>query len=154
MASPHVAGAAALVKVQNPNLDDAGIKARILGSVDKKASLEGKMVSGGRLNAGKALGVVSRITAWRPASGKLLRDRTPSIQVTVEDDEAVLTESEIQLYFNEQQTWDFTYDQTSDTLTYRPGRLGFRRHTVTVMVDAGAQPAETHTWSFRVVRRR
>ncbi len=55
MAAPHVTGVAALVKSQNPALDDAQIRTRILDSVDKKASLRGKMVTGGRLNAAAAL---------------------------------------------------------------------------------------------------
>ena len=55
MAAPHVTGVAALVKSQNPALDDAQIRTRILDSVDKKDNLRGKMVTGGRLNAAAAL---------------------------------------------------------------------------------------------------
>ena len=55
MATPHVAGVAALIKSNTPNLDDAGIKANLLQSVDKKAGLSGKTASGGRLNAANAL---------------------------------------------------------------------------------------------------
>ncbi len=54
-AAPHVAGVAALVKSKYPSLTDTGIKARILRSVDRKQSLSGKTVSGGRLNAAQAL---------------------------------------------------------------------------------------------------
>lgn len=54
-ASPHVAGVAALVESEFPRLDAAGIKARILRSVDRKSGLSGKTVTGGRLNASKAL---------------------------------------------------------------------------------------------------
>ncbi len=55
MATPHVAGVAALVKSSNPTLDDAGIKANLLQSVDKKSNLSDKTASGGRLNAVRAL---------------------------------------------------------------------------------------------------
>jgi thermitase len=64
MATPHVAGAAALVKANFPDLDDSGIKDRILSSVDPKPGLAGKMVTGGRLNAAQTLGAltVSNVT--------------------------------------------------------------------------------------------
>ncbi len=57
MATPHVTGAAALIKSNFPGLDDAQIKNRILQSVDKKANLQGTSVTAGRLNAAGALGV-------------------------------------------------------------------------------------------------
>ena len=56
MATPHVAGVAALLKSQNPGLGDADLKAKIVRSVEKKENLRGKMVTGGRLNAAGALG--------------------------------------------------------------------------------------------------
>ena len=57
MAAPHVAGVAALVKSANPGFDDLQIKERILHGVDKKDTLAGKTVTGGRLNAARALGL-------------------------------------------------------------------------------------------------
>jgi thermitase len=59
MATPHVAGVAALLKAKNPTADDATIKDQILKSVDAKSNLSGKTVTGGRLNAAGALGVKS-----------------------------------------------------------------------------------------------
>ena len=50
MASPHVAGAAALLWSTNPSLTHLDVKAALLNSVDKISALTGKMVSGGRLN--------------------------------------------------------------------------------------------------------
>jgi thermitase len=44
-----------VLKSQNPNLGDTGMKSRILNSVDKKSGLSGKVLTGGRLNAAKAL---------------------------------------------------------------------------------------------------
>ena len=155
MASPHVAGAAALVKAQNPDLAAAGIKARLLESVDKKVSLEGKMVSGGRLNAGRALGVAPMITSWRPQDNARIRDRTPIIRVTVEDDATELTADRIELFIDGKQRLGFTYDQTNDRLAYRTERLSFRRHSVRVMVrNAEGLREETRTWAFRVIRHR
>ncbi len=56
MATPHVTGVAALVKAAHPTFTAAQIKAAILGGLDSLGSLSGKVASGGRLNACKALG--------------------------------------------------------------------------------------------------
>ena len=55
MASPHVAGVAALVMAQDPTMSVLAVKDRILATVDPLPSLAGKMVTGGRLNAFAAL---------------------------------------------------------------------------------------------------
>jgi subtilisin family serine protease len=55
MAAPHVSGAAGLIKALKPQLTNLEIKGALLNSVDAKASLSGKVVSGGRLNAYNAL---------------------------------------------------------------------------------------------------
>jgi subtilisin family serine protease len=51
MASPHVAGAAALVAAANPGASASQIKSALLGSVDHPSALAGLSVTGGRLNA-------------------------------------------------------------------------------------------------------
>ncbi len=56
MATPHVSGVAALIKSQNPSMSATQIRSRIFSSVDTISSLSGKVGSGGRLNAAKALG--------------------------------------------------------------------------------------------------
>jgi thermitase len=55
MATLHVAGVAALLKSQQPTLDDAQLKTRILDGVDAKGTLSGRVLTGGRLNAANAL---------------------------------------------------------------------------------------------------
>ncbi|MBK7534904.1 MAG: proprotein convertase P-domain-containing protein [Myxococcales bacterium] len=55
MATPHVAGVAALVLSSNSTLSTAELKAVLMDSGDTKASLTGKTVSGKRLNAAAAL---------------------------------------------------------------------------------------------------
>ena len=55
MATPFVSGAAALIKSKYPDLNVSQIKARILYSADKIDSLNGKVVSNGRLNVYNAL---------------------------------------------------------------------------------------------------
>ena len=56
MASPHVAGAAALLLAQEPAISADVVKGKLLSSVDPLPSLKGKTVSGGRLNIYRALG--------------------------------------------------------------------------------------------------
>ena len=55
MATPHVAGAAALLKGAHPTWKAADLKQQILSTVDPLPSLQGKTTTGGRLNLGRAL---------------------------------------------------------------------------------------------------
>jgi subtilisin family serine protease len=55
MATPHVAGAAALIKAHYPNISVADLKAKMLNSVDSIDALAGKTVTGGRLNVANCL---------------------------------------------------------------------------------------------------
>jgi subtilisin family serine protease len=55
MATPHVAGAAALVEDRFPGATLYGIKALLMNSVDPNAALTGRTVTDGRLNIGNAL---------------------------------------------------------------------------------------------------
>ena len=55
MATPHVSGVAALIATLYPEADNQEIRARLLGGIDKVPALQGKVASGGRLNALKCL---------------------------------------------------------------------------------------------------
>lgn len=55
MATPHVAGVAGLIKTLYPDATADQIKTRLLANVDVLPSLKGKVLTGGRLNALKAL---------------------------------------------------------------------------------------------------
>lgn len=58
--APIVAGVAALLLAYNPNLTTKQLKEAILNSVDKIPGLEDKVLTGGRLNARKALEYVCK----------------------------------------------------------------------------------------------
>jgi thermitase len=58
MAAPHVAGTAALVLEADPSKTTAQVKAAIMDSVDPVPALSGLSVTGGRVNAARALGWV------------------------------------------------------------------------------------------------
>ncbi|MFV0389055.1 MAG: S8 family serine peptidase [Pyrinomonadaceae bacterium] len=55
MAAPQVAGVAALIVAENPDISVENLRAKLVSSVDKLEFLKGKVESGGRLNAAKAL---------------------------------------------------------------------------------------------------
>jgi subtilisin family serine protease len=56
MAAPQIAGVAALIVANEPNISVEKLRERLLKSVDKLDSLSGKVENGGRINAAKALG--------------------------------------------------------------------------------------------------
>jgi subtilisin family serine protease len=55
MATPHVAGSAALLVGLNPNLSVASLKATLINTVDALPAFAGLVVSGGRINVSRAL---------------------------------------------------------------------------------------------------
>jgi subtilisin family serine protease len=55
MATPVVSGVAALMLSVNPNLSVAQLRKQLLDSVDKLPALDGKVSSGGRVNAARAI---------------------------------------------------------------------------------------------------
>ena len=56
MATPYIAGTAALILASEPKLSVEKLRERILQSADKIDSLNGKIENGGRINAAKAVG--------------------------------------------------------------------------------------------------
>jgi thermitase len=56
MATPVVAGVAALVLAKDPHMTVDQLRKHLLNSVDKLPSLKGKVLTGGRINAAKAVG--------------------------------------------------------------------------------------------------
>ena len=152
MATPHVSGVAALIKSQFPQLNDEGIKVRILDSVDKKASLGGKMVSGGRLNAAKALGANTApvIIGQKPQ----VRAGRASFSATVFDDETDLTKDQIYLYLDGNRKVGFSYDQATDRLAYRTTKLASRGHNIKIVAQDTQALEENRAWGFRVANQR
>ena len=63
MATPHVAGLAALILANEPELTVKELRERILGSVDTLDILGGRIFSAGRINAAKALGITKKASA-------------------------------------------------------------------------------------------
>ena len=159
MATPHVAGVAALIKSENPGLDDAGIKRQILEFAEKKTSLQNKVATGGRLNAGASVSqqvapdsTQPTITSVRPVPGSKTRDRTPKIGATVGDGGTELTKDDIQLSLDGKNRTNFTYNEGTDRLSYTAPRLSYTRHTVKIVATDDARNVGTKSWRFTVRR--
>jgi len=56
MATPVVSGVAALVLAENPRMSVDDVRKKLMASTDPIVALKGKTVTGGRINAAKALG--------------------------------------------------------------------------------------------------
>jgi subtilisin family serine protease len=96
-AAPHVSGMAGLILSKSPHLDHVGLKEAIVNTVDKVPALEGKIASGGRVNAftalcstntlpadlsfDHALGLEDAVIAFQIASG--LGPQTPICPVSI-----------------------------------------------------------------------
>ena len=92
MASPHVAGVAALVLSVHPTWTTAQIRDRILRTVRPVSSLEGLVASGGMVNAAAAVGgspnLAPVVTITKPSSGtSVLRGSTVTFSATAVDPE-------------------------------------------------------------------
>lgn len=164
MATPHVAGVAALLKSQNPTYSDEEMKDQILRYAEPKNSLQGKTVTGGRLNADAALTGLQAldstgptISAMKPKPGSKTRDRTPVIGATISDDRTELTDANIELYLDAKKRATFAYDEDTDRLNYTAPRLSYSKHTVKIVATDGAATdgsgnSSVKSWSFTVRR--
>ena len=81
MATPHVAGLAALIKGVNPTLGYADIKTIIMNTVDSQASLLGRIVTGGRINAASAIAVAISGTVPTPPTDVLVGNNTLTLSI-------------------------------------------------------------------------
>ena len=158
MATPHVTGVAALIKSQSPTLSDEQLKARILEFAEPKDSLQGKVATGGRLNAYTSLAQTvapdstgPKVTSVKPSPST--RDRTPTITATVRDDRDELSANDMSLVLDGQTRATISHDAGTDRLTYDSGRLSVGKHTASITATDATGNDTTRTWTFKVVRR-
>ncbi len=158
MATPHVTGVAALLKSQNPAYTDGELKPQILEFAESKNSLQGKVATGGRLNAfaaitGQAAPDTTDPTVASVKPSRSTRDRTPKVTATVRDDRAELTTGDVGLAIDGKAKTAFTYDAAKDRLAYNSTKLSLGEHTIRIIATDGAGNKTTETSSFKVVRR-
>jgi subtilisin family serine protease len=172
MATPHVAGMAALLKSEESALTPAQVKDLLLQNVDTQAThsnlsgVSGKMVSGGRLNAAKAL---AKLTPPPPDT------KAPSVSGVTPTDQAsgVATNAPVTAMFDEpmdkaslntaftlvkQDTMEnvgtsVTYDAANNKATLNhPDLEPGTKYTATVTTDAknaaGNALTAEKVWSF------
>lgn len=75
MAAPHVAGAAALALSAQPGLSVAQLKGVLLSSVDPLPTLQGRVASGGRLNAARVVASALAVNRFDPRTAPLAEVR-------------------------------------------------------------------------------
>jgi Tol biopolymer transport system component len=93
------------------------------------------------------------ITELNPAPDSETTNRTPSIRATVTDAITELDKSRIKLYIDDLEIQNFSYDQATDKLTYKPStNLSVDGHEVKVVATDVAKNQNTMTWNFRIVR--
>ncbi len=89
MATPHVAGAVALLWSAEPGLSYSQVISRIKSSVDVLSSLSGKVATGGRLNVAKALGTSAPDTSGPRVSAAVPNGVTSVSSVRVTFSESI-----------------------------------------------------------------
>jgi len=86
MATPHVAGAAALLKAYNPEISGQEMKALLIDSVDRIDSMAATTISGGRLNVFRALqnATPQWVMISSPASGSIAPAQGAEIELLID----------------------------------------------------------------------
>jgi len=145
MATPHVAGVAALALAVDPSLSVAQLKSRLLDNVDPVASLLGKTVSGGRLNAAN---VVNAVAAHGPtvaivsSRSSLNRGETSTITFSLSSPSADFTASDVSAAGGTLSNFTGSGDLYTATFTPASGIDGYATITVASgnFTDASGRP--------------
>jgi subtilisin family serine protease len=144
MATPHVAGAAALALAVDPSLSVAQLKRRLLDTVDPIASLAGKVASGGRLNAFNVVSFVAGgpTLAIASSTSLLRRGEVATITFTLSGPSTDFTAADVTVTGGVLS--DFAGSGTDYTATFTPasGFAGLGTVTVAagVFTDSSGKP--------------
>jgi glucose/arabinose dehydrogenase len=92
------------------------------------------------------------VKALSPAPGTRIKDRTPTVRAAVYEEQGILTKSDIRFYLDGRQRSTFSYDPTTNRLSYaQPSRLATRKHTVKVVASDDAGNVSARRWGFEVL---
>ena len=136
-AAPHVTGAVALVKAIRPDLDPPEIAELILESVDRFPAFSGRMVAGGRLNAGSAL---EQATA--PVAVAVATPQTGILPFTVQLNGSQSFDPVGSIVSRSWKLPDGSVDNSSNT-SWRPRAPGNYKATLTVVDNDGLRDTAT-----------
>jgi subtilisin family serine protease len=95
MATPHVAGVAGIIATLHPEATPAQIKDRLLNTVDVLPAFNGKVLTGGRLNAARATGESTQIPESAKSTGSSARFNQAQLNWTSPDGGPVKLFSEL-----------------------------------------------------------
>ncbi|HAB16160.1 MAG TPA: hypothetical protein DCE44_06895, partial [Verrucomicrobiales bacterium] len=167
---PLVSGAAALLLAARPDLTLNQLKAALLGSVDQPAAFRGKMITGGRLNVGRAMQSLSAedskaIVVTSLPAGQRTRPNS-AIQVAFS---RPMNRDSVEAAFSTSPalSGEFEWSSDSDSFLFRPRVLLDRSTNYVVRIlgtaldQSGQQldgnfnrqregsPDDDYTWGFR-----
>lgn len=150
----HVADVAVLIKSQNIALDGAQIKSTLLSSVDKKTNQDGRVLTGGWLNAARhrtvSDGVAGQLPAGsrvRPVFGSTVREMTPTVAATVRDRRTNLAKGGDRRYVDGSQENTSSYSSATDRLHYRSSRLYDDRRAVRIVAPEASGNRVDECWN-------
>jgi subtilisin family serine protease len=154
MATPHVAGAAALAKSAHPGAGGLALKALLLRTTDAKSSLSGKTATGGRLNVNTAVRCAGAPKLWldAPRAGFTVAVGQPvTVNALVGCGEASVTAtaggSVLALTARGDGLWTGTYVPTAaGSLTVSATAGGETRSVTGTVVDDYWQSTEPFAW--------
>ncbi len=99
-----------------------------------------------------AVGSAPTVRALSPAPAARIKDRTPAVRAAVWDGQTDLAKSNIRFYVDGKQRTTFSYDRTTNRLSYaQRSRLAARTHTVKVLASEDDGNVTVRRWSFRVL---
>lgn len=85
-----------------------------------------------------------------PERGAKIRDRTPTIRAKVSDAQTNLAKKNVKLWIDSKRVEKFSYDRSTDRLSYTTKRLGYGRHTVLIVARDGKGLQASKFWGFKV----
>ncbi len=157
MAAPFVSGLAALIAANNPEYNYSNIKNVILSSVDQIPQLQGKIVTGGRINASRAINLSPgdpEMLIHSPGIGdKILKDSDVAIVVSVTDGINPINGADVTAILSDGETIKLLddgkgVDQLAGDGYYSAKWSPHKNGRVTMKIIATTESSELHSVSY------
>ncbi len=92
------------------------------------------------------------ISSVAPAANSTTRDRTPTIKAVVRDRQTNLAKRHLKLYVDGRRVTTFSYNTSTDRLSYTTKKLSYGRHTAKIVATDASGNSVTKQWRFKVAR--